>query len=100
MKEKVFISPEMKLKLLSKLGLDVTDVMLLCGCAKSKAFAIMRICRDEYGGQAGCMTTRITPRSLCRYMGADLKEEMLLLEEVCIRRENLLRKENGSVFDR
>lgn len=96
MRDEITISPELKLKLLSKLGLDAADVMLLCGCGKSKAFLIMRVCRDEFGGQAGCMTTRITPRSLCRYMGADLKEEMLLLEEICIRREKLLRKGEGS----
>ncbi len=88
------ISPELKRNLLCKLGLDTTDVCILVGCKKSKASEIMRICRDEFDGQAGILTNRITPASLCRCCGTTLKEELANLEELRFKREQLL-KRNG-----
>lgn len=85
MENKFIISPELKLKLLMKLGLDANDVSLLCSCGRSKAFMIMRICRDEFDGSAGRLTKRITPRSLCRYCGTDIRDELSLLQELVSR---------------
>lgn len=79
MDDKILLTSEKKKSLLLKLGLNAKEVMLLANCHKSKAYAIMDVCRKEFNGRAGLMSNLITPRSLCLALGTTIEEQLSIL---------------------
>jgi len=69
------LSIEEKEKILTN-PVSVDGVMSLTGYSRKKCYQIMDICRKEYSGRAGRLTDRITPESICLYIGTTLENEM------------------------
>lgn len=70
---------EEKEKMLSQICLRCDDIMKLTGFCKSKVYAIMKECRNDFNGKAGIRTDAITTTSLFKYFGTSLEEEIALV---------------------
>lgn len=79
MQPKEDLTIETKEKILLKPCIRVNDIETLTGYSRCKCYELMRICKNNFNGQAGIRTDAITPKSLCKALGTSIEEELRLI---------------------
>ena len=60
------------------------DVMLYCGVKKSKAFEIIKVCKEKLNGSVRFEKHLVKRDSVLEYMGTDIERERYVLAELHI----------------
>ena len=68
--------------LLLKPVFNYRDVMAYCGVKKSKAFEIMKLCKEKLNGTVLFNKHAVKRNSVLEYMGTSLEQESYVLQHV------------------
>lgn len=71
-----------KQELLSTPCWTYKDVMLYCGVKKSKAFEIMKICKEQLNGAVRFNTHVVKRDSVLAYLDTDIEKECYVLKNI------------------
>ena len=59
---------------------DYKDVMLYCDCKKSKAYEIIKVCKEKFNGSVLFSKHGVKRNSVLEYMGTSIEQESYVLK--------------------
>lgn len=72
----------LKEELLLKPAWTYKDIMLYCECKKSKAYEIMKICKEQFNGNVLFEKSSVKRNSVLEYLGTSIEEEVNVLKRI------------------
>ena len=69
-------------ELLSKPNWNYKEVMEYCDCKKSKAYEIMKVCKEKFGGSVRFNTKVVSRDSVLAYCGTTIERERYVINQL------------------